>query len=109
MYALGVRSWLCGRLKWRRHPSFVQDGVKHRKERPTRRYSQRLSLVGGERRCEEVPLSYVSAQFPERLKLLETLADANNLPSPKQLEDFWFTLQQGSKVVRLTPGPPANK
>src|SRR5581483_8550458 len=38
--------------------------------------------------------SYVSAQFPERLKLLETLADPNTMPSPKQLEDFWFTLQQ---------------
>ena len=49
--------------------------------------------------------SYVSAQFPERLKLLETLADANNLPSPKQLEDFWFTLQQeiteNGKVARF--------
>jgi biopolymer transport protein ExbB len=38
--------------------------------------------------------SYISAQFPERLKLLETLADPNTLPSGKQLEDFWFTLQQ---------------
>lgn len=49
--------------------------------------------------------SYVSAQFPERLKLLETLADPNSLPSPKQLEDFWFTLQQeiteNGKVARF--------
>ncbi|HZR37612.1 MAG TPA: DUF3450 family protein [Nevskia sp.] len=49
--------------------------------------------------------SYVSAQFPERLKLLETLADPNTMPSPKQLEDFWFTLQQeiteNGKVARF--------
>jgi biopolymer transport protein ExbB len=49
--------------------------------------------------------SYISAQFPERLKLLETLADPNNLPSPRQLEDFWFTLQQeiteNGKVARF--------
>jgi len=49
--------------------------------------------------------SYVSAQYPERLKLLETLADANTLPGPKQLEDFWFTLQQeiteNGKVARF--------
>ncbi len=38
--------------------------------------------------------SYITAQFPDRLKLLDALADPNNLPSPAQLEDFWFTLQQ---------------
>ena len=38
--------------------------------------------------------SYLTAQFPDRLKLLDALADANNLPSPQQLEDFWFLLQQ---------------
>ncbi|MBV8062681.1 MAG: DUF3450 family protein, partial [Nevskia sp.] len=61
--------------------------------------------------------SYVSAQFPERLKLLDTLADPNTMPSPKQLEDFWFTLQQemteNGKVARFdaevtgTDGQPA--
>ena len=53
----------------------------------------------------EIAESYVSAQFPERLKLLDTLADPNTLPSPKQLEDFWFTLQQemteNGKVARF--------
>ena len=53
----------------------------------------------------EIAESYVSAQYPERLKLLDTLADPNTLPSPKQLEDFWFTLQQemteNGKVARF--------
>jgi len=53
----------------------------------------------------EIAESYISAQFPERLKLLDTLADPNTLPSPKQLEDFWFTLQQemteNGKVARF--------
>ncbi len=53
----------------------------------------------------EVGESYISAQFPERLKLLDTLTDPNTLPSPKQLEDFWFTLQQemteNGKVARF--------
>ena len=53
----------------------------------------------------EIAESYVSAQFPERLKLLDTLADPNTLPSPKQLEDFWYTLQQemteNGKVARF--------
>lgn len=38
--------------------------------------------------------SYLTAQFPDRIKLLEALADPGNLPSPTQLDDFWFTLQQ---------------
>jgi len=42
----------------------------------------------------EVAESYVSAQFPERLKLLDALADPNTLPSPHQLESFWYALQQ---------------
>ncbi len=54
----------------------------------------------------EVAESYISAQFPDRLQLLDTLADPNTLPSPKQLEDFWFTLQQemteNGKVARFT-------
>ncbi|MDR3417426.1 MAG: DUF3450 family protein [Nevskia sp.] len=49
--------------------------------------------------------SYISGQFPERLKLLDSLADPNVLPSPRQLEDFWFTLQQemteNGKVARF--------
>jgi biopolymer transport protein ExbB len=49
--------------------------------------------------------SYISAQFPERLKLLQTLADPNSIPSTKELEDFWFTLQQemteNGKVARF--------
>jgi biopolymer transport protein ExbB len=53
----------------------------------------------------EIAESYVSAQFPQRLQLLESLADPNALPSPKQLEDFWFTLQQemteNGKVARF--------
>ena len=53
----------------------------------------------------EIGESYISAQFPERLKLLDTLTDPNTLPSPKQLEDFWFTLQQemteNGKVARF--------
>lgn len=50
--------------------------------------------------------SFVSAQFPERLKQLDALADPARLPSGKQLEDFWFLLQQemveNGKVARFT-------
>ncbi len=53
----------------------------------------------------DVAESYISAQFPERLKLLDALADPNTLPGPRQLEDFWFTLQQemteNGKVARF--------
>lgn len=49
--------------------------------------------------------SYVTAQFPERLKVLDQLADPNRLPSNQQLEDFWFLLMQelseNGKVVRF--------
>jgi biopolymer transport protein ExbB len=49
--------------------------------------------------------SFVSAQFPERLKTLDALADPNRLPSPRQLEDFWYLLQQemteNGKVTRF--------
>ncbi|WP_428384996.1 MotA/TolQ/ExbB proton channel family protein [Nevskia ramosa] len=49
--------------------------------------------------------SYVTAQFPERLKVLDQLADPNRLPSNQQLEDFWFLLMQeiseNGKVMRF--------
>ena len=49
--------------------------------------------------------SYITAQYPERLKLLDALADPNRLPSNQQLEDFWYVLQQemseNGKVVRF--------
>ncbi len=49
--------------------------------------------------------SYITAQFPERLKVLDQLADPARLPSNQQLEDFWFLLQQelseNGKVVRF--------
>jgi biopolymer transport protein ExbB len=49
--------------------------------------------------------SYITAQFPERLKQLDQLADPARLPSNQQLEDFWFLLQQelgeNGKVVRF--------
>jgi biopolymer transport protein ExbB len=49
--------------------------------------------------------SFVTAQFPERLKTLDALADPNRLPSPRQLEDFWYLLQQemteNGKVTRF--------
>jgi biopolymer transport protein ExbB len=50
--------------------------------------------------------SFVTAQFPERLKQLDALADPNRLPSGKQLDDFWYLLQQemteNGKVSRFT-------
>ena len=42
----------------------------------------------------DVADSYITAQFPDRLKLLDALADPDTLPSPEQLGDFWYTLQQ---------------
>lgn len=49
--------------------------------------------------------SYITSQFPERLKALDQLADPARLPSNQQLEDFWFLLQQelseNGKVVRF--------
>ena len=50
--------------------------------------------------------SFVTAQFPDRLAQLDQLADPNRLPSAKQLETFWFLLQQemteNGKVARFT-------
>ncbi|MFP5304715.1 MAG: MotA/TolQ/ExbB proton channel family protein [Gammaproteobacteria bacterium] len=47
--------------------------------------------------------SLVTAQFPERMAFLETLAESRDLPSVAELEELWFTLQQqmteGGKVV----------
>lgn len=49
--------------------------------------------------------SLVTAQYPERIALLETLMKGNELPSVSQLEKFWFLLQQemteGGKVARF--------
>lgn len=49
--------------------------------------------------------SFVTAQFPDRLAQLDQLADPNRLPSAKQLETFWFLLQQemteNGKVARF--------
>lgn len=49
--------------------------------------------------------SLVTAQYPKRVELLETLAQGNELPSMQQLEQFWFLLQQemteGGKVARF--------
>ncbi|MDB5986175.1 MAG: MotA/TolQ/ExbB proton channel family protein [Nevskia sp.] len=49
--------------------------------------------------------SFLSAQYPERLKLLDRLAAPDSTPSERDLEDFWFTLQQemseNGKVVRF--------
>jgi biopolymer transport protein ExbB len=42
----------------------------------------------------DVAESYVSLEFPERLKLLKTLADPNTLPAPSQLDEFWYAMQQ---------------
>jgi biopolymer transport protein ExbB len=38
--------------------------------------------------------SLISAQFPDRTKMLGVIADAKALPSMKELEQLWFTLQQ---------------
>lgn len=49
--------------------------------------------------------SLVTAQYPERIALLETLMKGNELPSVAQMEKFWFMLQQemteGGKVARF--------
>ncbi len=49
--------------------------------------------------------SLVTAQYPQRIELLETLMKGNELPSVSQLEKFWFLLQQemteGGKVARF--------
>ncbi|GAC1629826.1 MAG: MotA/TolQ/ExbB proton channel family protein [Nevskia sp.] len=38
--------------------------------------------------------SFVTAQYPERLKQLDALANPNRLPSGRQLEEFWGLLSQ---------------
>lgn len=38
--------------------------------------------------------SLISSQFPDRTKMLGVIADAKALPSMKELEQLWFTLQQ---------------
>jgi biopolymer transport protein ExbB len=38
--------------------------------------------------------SLISSQFPDRTKTLGVIADAKALPSMKELEQLWFTLQQ---------------
>ena len=49
--------------------------------------------------------SFLSAQFPERLQLLDKLADPANLPGMSDLENFWYALQQemteNGKVARF--------
>ena len=49
--------------------------------------------------------SLVTAQYPARIALLETLMKGNELPSVAQMEKFWFLLQQemteGGKVARF--------
>lgn len=49
--------------------------------------------------------SLVTAQYPQRMELLETLMKGSELPSVAQLEKFWFLLQQemteGGKVARF--------
>jgi biopolymer transport protein ExbB len=49
--------------------------------------------------------SMVTAQYPQRVALLETLMQGSELPSLTQLEQFWFVLQQemteGGKVARF--------
>jgi biopolymer transport protein ExbB len=49
--------------------------------------------------------SYITAQYPERLKKLDRIADPARLPSTQQLDEFWFLLQQelteNGKVVRF--------
>lgn len=49
--------------------------------------------------------SLVTAQVPQRLELLDKLAQGAELPSVTDLEKFWFVLQQemteGGKVVRF--------
>lgn len=50
--------------------------------------------------------SLVTAQYPKRIELLETLMKGTELPSVAQLEQFWFLLQQemteGGKVARFS-------
>ena len=50
--------------------------------------------------------SLVTAQYPKRVELLETLMKGAELPSVAQLEQFWFLLQQemteGGKVARFS-------
>ncbi len=49
--------------------------------------------------------SYLTAQYPQRLQLLDRLAAPDSTPSERDLEDFWFTLQQemseNGRVVRF--------
>lgn len=49
--------------------------------------------------------SFVSAQYPARLKQLDALADPNRLPSAAQLDEFWGLLMQemveNGKVARF--------
>lgn len=49
--------------------------------------------------------SPVTAQFPERLEFLDTLANSQELPGVAELEKLWFTLQQemteNGKVLRF--------
>ncbi len=49
--------------------------------------------------------SVISAQFPDRVKKLDLLADSQTLPTISQLEELWFSLQQemteSGKVVRF--------
>ncbi|PTU32217.1 MotA/TolQ/ExbB proton channel family protein [Stenotrophobium rhamnosiphilum] len=50
--------------------------------------------------------SLVTAQYPERIELLEDLMKGTELPSVAKLEKFWFLLQQemteGGKVARFS-------
>lgn len=50
--------------------------------------------------------SYLTAQFPERMKLLTQLSAPDSLPSPAQLEQFWLLLMQelaeDGKVARFS-------
>jgi biopolymer transport protein ExbB len=49
--------------------------------------------------------SFLTAQYPERLQLLDKLAAPDSTPSERDLEGFWFVLQQemseNGKVVRF--------
>ncbi|MGH8506535.1 MAG: MotA/TolQ/ExbB proton channel family protein [Stenotrophobium sp.] len=60
--------------------------------------------VAGEFRASAAD-SLVTAQFPKRLELLDTLAKGDEIPSSQQLEQFWYVLLQemteGGKVARF--------
>ncbi|MGH8462254.1 MAG: MotA/TolQ/ExbB proton channel family protein [Stenotrophobium sp.] len=60
--------------------------------------------VAGEFRASAAE-SLVTAQYPQRLQLLDTLAKGDELPSSQQLEQFWYVLLQemteGGRVARF--------